>query len=43
MLMIMIFGCILVAGLASAGLIASAQTAQDEATELFSPSQAEVR
>ena len=43
MLMIIIFGCIVVAGLASAGLIASAQTAQDEATELFSTSQVKVR
>jgi hypothetical protein len=35
MLMIMIPVCILVASLAGAGLIASAQTAPDEAGEMF--------
>ncbi|WP_162783424.1 hypothetical protein [Devosia naphthalenivorans] len=35
MLMIMIPVCILVASLAGAGLIASAQTAHDEADEMF--------
>jgi hypothetical protein len=42
MLLIMVFGCILVAGLATAGLIASAQNAQDEANEIFSVSQGEI-
>lgn len=42
MLMIMIFGCILVASLATAGLIASAQNAQDEAHELLSVNQTEL-
>lgn len=42
-MMIMVLGCVLVAGLAAAGLIASAQNAQDEANEIFSPSQLEVR
>jgi hypothetical protein len=42
MLMMVILGCIFVASLATAGLIASAQNAQDEASEVFSLTQSEV-
>jgi hypothetical protein len=42
MLMMAILGCILVASLATAGLIASAQNAQDQADEAFSITQTEV-
>jgi hypothetical protein len=42
MLMMAILGCIFVASLATAGLIASAQNAHDQANEAFSITQTEV-
>ncbi|MDB5473309.1 MAG: hypothetical protein JWP99_612 [Devosia sp.] len=41
MVMLVILACVLGASLAAAGLIASAQAAQDNASELFSASQTE--